>query len=130
MAIAAGIMMRFLGAIKVGRLYLRHRIGLTALASGGQTGALQIVAIINRFDTVASANDSAMLPPCDPSRGPVLVMNNTATAMQLFTHETTGVNISMAGASVAGSTGVSLSAHKTYEFYATESLWMGGSLGT
>lgn len=129
MAIAAGIQTRFLGAIKVGRLYLRHKIALTALALGGQTGATQIATILNRFDTVANANDSAMLPPCDPSRGPVIVINNTGTNMTLFTHEASGVNIGLVGGAVtAGSTGVTLGARKTYLFFATENNWYGGSL--
>lgn len=131
MAIPMGVMTRFLGAIKIGRLYLSHKVGLTALAGGGQAGATQLTRIINRVDTVVTGNDSSKMPPCDPSRGPVIVINNDpADAMQLFASETSGVTFLVNGTSTAGATGISIARGKTYVFFATESVWAGGSLGS
>lgn len=127
-SIAKGLQQRFLGAIKVGRLYLSHKIGLTAAGTNLATG-LQLTHIINRLDTVASST-GANLPPCDPSRGPVIVHNNGASTLTLYTEETSGVDIIISTGAVAGSTGIPITAHKTMVFFATELNWVGGSLGT
>lgn len=58
--------------------------GLTAHAGGGQASATPCTAQINRFSTVASANDSALLPPAKHGLQ-ITVINDTATnSMNLF----------------------------------------------
>ena len=52
--------------------------GLTALAGGGQTGATKLSATFNRITTVASANDSAVLPAAAP--GLTITVKNAAAS--------------------------------------------------
>lgn len=104
----AGIALRALGAVKIGRLYLSHRKALTALASGGQTGATLLDRVMNNVTVVANGNDSVRLPPCEQSRVVIVVNNAASNAMQVFSFESTGVTIN----GTAGSTGVSQAAGK------------------
>lgn len=94
------------------------KTGITALAGGGQTGATPLPAALNRIDTVASGNDSVMLPQAIPGTF-VFVKNNTATSAQVFgipNNPVTGVGDTIATNSsntqVATGTGVALAGTK------------------
>jgi hypothetical protein len=105
---------------KVG--YLRHSVqdSITALAGGGQTGATQIVAALNRVTTVASANDSVMLPSCvagasntfngtGNTTGMEIIITNAAAANALAVFPQVGQSINALSANAA----FSLAAGKT-----------------
>jgi hypothetical protein len=64
------------------------KFGQTAFATGGQTGATAIVAMMTQFSTVASAGDSALLPASHGGRR-VVVTNAGANAMNLYPVNTT-----------------------------------------
>src|SRR5260370_10013293 len=66
-----------------GLINMSNQTGMTAVAGGGQSGATQIVSEIARFNTVASANDSAKLPSAIPGLD-ILVVNHGANPMQVF----------------------------------------------
>ncbi len=108
----AGLAVRVLSAVKIGRLYLAHRNALVAHAGGGQASATLLDRVINNVSTVASAADSVKLPPFEQSKV-VIVTNNGANALQVFSFEATGVAFTTGGGSVAGATGVSLATGKT-----------------
>src|SRR6266481_6420132 len=57
--------------------------GITALAGGGQTGATQLAAALNRVDTCATNSDSVLLPQAIPGRQ-ITVKNNTAQTLAIF----------------------------------------------
>jgi hypothetical protein len=80
--------------------------GFVALAGGGQTGATQLLGTIARVDTVATAADSVMLPASGTGK-PIVVINNTATSMQVFGQAGDTIN------GVATGTGVAQAAGKT-----------------
>lgn len=81
---------------KVG--YLRHSVQdtVTAFAGGGQASATPVVAAYTRVTTVASANDSILLPPC------VAGVSNTSTGMS----NTTGMQVVVTNAAAANSMNV------------------------
>ncbi|CAM2142677.1 conserved protein of unknown function [Pararobbsia alpina] len=87
--------------------------GITAHAGGGQSSATPLPASINRVTTVASANDSVLLPASAP--GMILtVVNATATnAMAVFPAGTDAIN------ALSASTAFSVAAGKTATFYCT-----------
>ena len=57
--------------------------GLTAHAGGGQAGATPLTAEINRVTTVATAGDSALLPPSQAGLT-IIVINHGAQPMQVY----------------------------------------------
>ncbi len=56
---------------------------ITALAGGGQTGAPVLSGIFNRITTVATANDSVILPNATPGVE-IYVYNATANSANIF----------------------------------------------
>ncbi len=74
--------------------------GITATASGGQTNAYQLTARINNVTTVATAADSVKLPAV-PLGKEIWIMNNGASALQVFGYGTDTIN------GVATATGIS-----------------------
>lgn len=78
---------------------------LTALAGGGQTGAVLCSGFINRFTTVATGNDSSILP--SPAQGgtvgTILLVTNAAAAnsMNLFPDVGASINAGSANAAFA-----------------------------
>lgn len=86
---------------------------LTAKASGGQSGATLLAAAINNVTTVASANDSVMLPVARPGLV-VYVSNSAATnSMQVFGNSADSATIN----GTAGSTGVAQAAGKSAVYF-------------
>lgn len=85
---------------------------LTALASGGQTGATLLTGFVNRVTTVANAADSVLLP--SPSQGApvgtmVMVTNAAASnAMAVFPDVGALINIGSANASLSVAAGKSV----------------------
>jgi hypothetical protein len=78
--------------------------GLTAHAGGGQGSATPITTMVSRFTTVASANDSAVLPAtvANISIGPLTVTNAHATnSMNLFPASGDAINAGAANAAYA-----------------------------
>lgn len=90
-----------------------YKSGLTALAGGGQTGATLLPAAINEVTTVASGNDSVMLPLAAP--GMVLHVVNAAASnsMQVFGNSAGSDTIN----GTAGSTGVAQAAGKSATYF-------------
>jgi len=93
--------------------------GITALAGGGQTGATQLTAQFNKVSTVASGNDSVMLPAvtATPNKlgaigSQIIVRNAGANSLQVFGSGTDTIN------DVATATGVAVGAGKTAVFIA------------
>jgi hypothetical protein len=87
--------------------------GITAKASGTQANATQLGAQLSSVDTVVTAADAVKLPKIQPSpnllnpagisvRGFMVVVNNTANAMQLFGGLLDTIN------GVASATGISI----------------------
>lgn len=56
---------------------------LTATASGNQTNSVKLT-LINRFTTVASAGDSAVLPLSQPGMTVVVINDAAVNAMNIF----------------------------------------------
>ena len=75
---------------------------MKALAGGGQSGATLIDSMYCVFTTVATAGDSAQLPPSKPGLT-VAVTNATAKAMQVFANQSSTDTVN----GIAGATGVS-----------------------
>jgi hypothetical protein len=87
--------------------------GLTAHAGGGQGSATALPASINRFTTVASANDSAVLPASAPGMQ-ITVVNATATnSMNVFPASGDAINALSANAAFG------VAAGKTATFFCT-----------
>ena len=63
------------------KLLASSATGLTARAGGGQANALPLQATYNEIDTVATGNDSVMLPVAIP--GLSIYINNAAAANSL-----------------------------------------------
>lgn len=102
---SAGIMARFLGAVKIGRLYLSHRKGLIAGTTQTQGGATALDRIINYVSTVGVSGDGVKLPLFEESKI-VILINAGANTLRLYSAEATGVTIG----ATAGATGVTLAA--------------------
>jgi hypothetical protein len=88
---------------------------LTAKAGGGQALATPLLSMVNRFGTVATLNDSALLPVtvANISIGPIVVANAGVAAMNVFPAGTDQINV--LGASAA----FSVPSGKTANFYST-----------
>jgi hypothetical protein len=86
------------------------QVGLTALAGGGQTGATPVRSGFNTFTTVATANDSAILP-VDVLGKTVTVINTTATSMNVF--PATGDTIN----DLSANTAIAVEAGATTQFF-------------
>ena len=96
--------------------------GLTAHAGGGQASGLLLNHTYSRFNTVATAGDSALLPPV--STGNIgnaainlIVHNNSATSMNIF--PAVGEAINALGANAA----YALAGGKTATLTGTGGLW-------
>lgn len=115
----------------------RARNGIIANAGGGQANATRLGHGVNSVDTVASGADSVMLPPAIPGAA-CRILNNTATAMQVFgvpSNLSNGgagdtIAIQGSGSYVATGTGVSHAAN-SIALYACSTLgqWKRGSIG-
>src|ERR1700722_19305406 len=68
---------------------------LTALAGGGQTGAVMLPASVNVILTVATAGDSVMLPKEGGGKR-IVVINAGANSLNVFPNNTTDVINSLA----------------------------------
>lgn len=86
------------------------QLGLTAQADGTKANATELGYGINTVTTVAGAADSALLPYAFPGAVAVVV-NGTATAMQLFGKGTDTID------GVATATGVSIAANERATLY-------------
>ena len=82
-----------------------NNVGMTAKAGGGQAGATQIDSMFCVFQTVASANDSAQLPPAIAAKRGlgIAVVNASTKPMQIYAQNGSSDTIN----AIAGSTGVS-----------------------
>jgi len=79
---------------------------LTAFAGGGRAGAFQIVTAYAQFSTVASGNDSCVLPKSVPGMS-IVIQNDGANSMQVFANGSDTIN------GTAGATGVALASGAT-----------------
>lgn len=92
-----------------GRVKYSTANGLTALAGGGQTGATLLAADINRFTTVGTAADSAILPVS--VAGMVIeVINSGANSMTVYPAVGETIN------ALSANTGLAVAAGKTISF--------------
>ena len=78
--------------------------GLTALAGGGQAGAILIAATKNRFTTVATTGDSALLPVAAPGLH-YYVKNAGANSMNVFPNTGDAINALSANTAFALASG-------------------------
>jgi hypothetical protein len=85
---------------------------LTARAGGGQGLATPITTMMSRFTTVATAGDSAILPTGVPGMN-IVVINASATSMNVFPDTGSAINALAANAAFA------LAAGKTATFVTT-----------
>lgn len=93
---------------------------LTAHAGGGQAAGLLLTRTYNRFNTVATAGDSALLPATAGiglQAYNLIVHNNGANSMNIFPASGEAINALGANAAYA------LAAGKTAVFFGTGSLW-------
>jgi hypothetical protein len=86
--------------------------GVTALAGGGQTGAVLITTAITNVTTVASAADSVQLPLAVGGQE-LTVINAGGNSMQVFGNQNGSDTID----GTAGSTGVAIATGKARTFY-------------
>lgn len=91
---------------------INAQYGLTAKAGGGATGAKQLIGGMNEVATVASANDSLLLPRAAPGTFVWLTNNAAANDAKLYTPE--GATVTINGTS--GATGVTITHAKSYLF--------------
>lgn len=85
--------------------------GLTALAGGAQAGTSLANYAINRFTTVASAADSAQLPPAVAGRMRVVINAAASNAMAVFGQTGDVIN------AIAANSAFSVAANKTAIFF-------------
>jgi hypothetical protein len=111
---SAGIMTRFLGAAKIGRFYLAHRKGLVAATTHTQAAATLLDRVINQILTAAVSGDGVKLPVFEESKV-LIVANDGAQTVRIYTNETSGVTIG----AVAGSTGITLASGQMALFFGT-----------
>lgn len=103
----------------VSNQYLPATDNITALAGGAQAGATPLTTMLNRVVTVASANDSVMLP-ASVAGAEITVVN---------AHATNAIRVYAAGATdvinaLSNATAFSVAATKTCTFYcATAGQW-------
>ena len=81
--------------------------GLTALAGGGRTGATPLTEMISVVSTVASGNDSVVLPVAAPGTIMIVVNAAASNSMQVFAQGSDTIN------GTAGATGVAQAAGKS-----------------
>lgn len=93
-----------------GPLYENAQGALTAHAGGGQSSALQLTADVNIVTTVASLNDSVILPNMTPGRG-VVVVNAGANSMNVFPAVGETIN------ALSANTALAVAAGKAATFY-------------
>jgi hypothetical protein len=86
--------------------------GLTAHAGGGQGSALLITTMLSRFTIVATAGDSAILPPGVGGMN-ITVINASATSMNVFPDIGSTIN------ALSANTAFALAAGKTAVFVTT-----------
>lgn len=87
---------------------------LTAHAGGTQAAGYGLQEGINRFSTVASAADSATLPPTTDIPGTeIIVINGSATSMTVYPSVGEKIN------ALSANTGLAIAANKTVTFYCT-----------
>lgn len=100
---ATGFVQRWKGKVAASVLYFTGgQRGLTALASGGQTGATKLQFGLNVVSNVASGNDSAGLPPATGSGGIVIVKNaHASNSLQIFGTSPDTINGIATGTGVA-----------------------------
>jgi hypothetical protein len=80
-----------LGALKrISYPQFSSKNGLTALAGGGQTGALLLPAAVNVVSTVANPGDSVLLPKEGGGKR-IIVINAGANSLNVFPNNTTDV---------------------------------------
>lgn len=92
--------------------------GLTALAGGAQAGTSVANYQINRFTTVASANDSAQLPPAKAGRCRIVINAAAANALAVFPATGEAIN------AIAADSAFSVAANKTAIFFcAVDGTW-------
>lgn len=84
---------------------------LTAKVGGGQSGATALAADINRFTTVGSAADSALLPAAVP--GMEIAVTNAAASNSMTVYPATGEIIN----ALSANAGFAVAANKTAVFY-------------
>ena len=97
--------------------------GLTAFATGGQTNALLLAAMINRVTTVTTAGDSVKLP-ASVAALQITVINKGANPMQVFGSGTDTIN------GVATATGISQPPNSVSVYTCTVAgLWESESIG-
>lgn len=89
------------------------RAGLVALAGGGQAGAIPLQErAINQVGTVATANDSVLLPPARAGAFLVVINAAAANSMNVFPRAGESTNALAANAAFA------MAANKTALFFA------------
>lgn len=91
--------------------------GLTALAGGAQTGATLLSYGANEVSTVASANDSVMLPVAIGGKVVFLANTHASNSAQVFGQVSTGDTIN----AVATGTGVAVANGKNAVFFCIQS---------
>lgn len=93
--------------------------GIVAHAGGGSTSAYQLIATINKVDTVATANDSVILPKSSPGLD-LFVVNNGANTLAVYPNTTNGAADTIQGVTTQYSVG----AGQTAEFLvAAKNAW-------
>lgn len=113
----------------IGNGQRNYQDAITALAGGGAAGAPLLALGVNKVTVVASAADSAMLPPSGTALGgSVIIVNTGASSMQVFANTVSslpsGVLDTING--TAGATGVAVANAKTAMFWATAAgAWFG-----
>lgn len=93
---------------------LSFSAGITAFATGGQTSAVALTALINRVSTVATQGDSVKLPAATPGLA-ITVLNRGAQPMQVFGAGTDTIN------GIATATGISQGINTTATYVCTVS---------
>src|SRR6266487_647388 len=89
--------------------------GLTAFATGGQTGGFPMREGINRVTTVGTAADSVTLPSTQDVTGEDLIVINAAAANSMNVYPATGEKINALAANAA----FAMAANKTALFVIT-----------
>lgn len=108
---AQGINMNSGGAKVAGRFMGSAANGITANAGGGQTNGVLIAADITRVTTVASANDSMLLPASTPGSEVTVINAAASNSMNVFPQSGDAINAIGANGAFA------VTAGKTATFY-------------
>jgi hypothetical protein len=108
--------------IKVLEGGISRKFGIVAKAGGGKASATPLVNSLSRIDTVAVANDSALMPKAIAG-SIAMVTNNTANSANLFGLGTDTIN----GAPTANATAIAAGKTQIYVCHETGK-WFGGAL--